>query len=157
MKKVERYQCAHFLAVVFLPVTKNAMRINKLVLIVAFVFLLGCVGQNVETTKEIKFSGGKTGNVTFEKVKESENETVFHVNFQNDEKVIKESTVEKQVEEIWEQMKAQAEKDDIEEALIKYIYLFDFDDEHQKPIYKIILFEATRSEQTKWKIRKVSE
>ena len=104
-----------------------------------------------ENQKELKLPDGKI--VTIETVKESENDTVLHLSYKNEQRVRKESVVNKQVWDIWSQTRSEAEKHEIKEALIKYIYLSGFD---EKPIYKVILFEATKTENGSWTITKVN-
>ncbi len=123
-------------------------------LILAVLIIYGCQGKSSE--QEIKFSDGETGKIELETKQESKNEKVLHVTFTNDKMVVKESTVEKQVEEIWNSVKAKAESQEIDEGLIKYLFIAGLDEEHQKPIYQILLFETTRFENGNWKIRKIN-
>ncbi len=125
-----------------------------LVLVLATFIILGCQGKSSE--QDIRFSDGATGKIELETKQESKNEKVLHVTFTNDKMVVKESTVEKQVEEIWNSVKVKAESQEIDEGLIKYVFLADFDEEHQKPIYQILLFETTKFENGNWKIRKIN-
>ena len=124
---------------------------KKWILIISMLFL-ACSGPVLK--KQITFSDGKAAEIEIEY--EETPERIVHVTFKNDEKVIKEKTVFKQVEEIWKEARTEAEKENVEEGLIKYVYLSDFDEEKKKPIYKIILFEATKTESGTWTIRKVS-
>jgi len=129
---------------------------KKLVLIIVAIVLIAC-GNSETSRKQLKLSDGKAGEMDTEAVKESESEEVLHVTFKIEELIAKESTVDAHIKEIWGSAKSEAEKKNIDEGLIKYVYLVDFDEEHNKPIYKIILYETTKIENGNWKIKQVSE
>lgn len=134
----------------------RSLKIGKIFLAVVFLSLTGCNSLNQATSKTVLFSDGKTGEVTFEIVAESNNDRILTVEFIQDEAAIRESEVYGKVSEIWDTLKVEAENEKIDEGLIKYGFLSDYDERKKRRVYEILLFEAVRAENGRWTIRRVS-
>ncbi len=115
----------------------------------------GCTATNPVTEKTITFSDRTSAEITFEIVSESKEDRVLNVGFIQDEMLNRESEVNARVHEIWNNVKIEAEREEIDEGLIKFVFLSDFDEIKQKPVYGVLLYEAVRTENGRWTIRKV--
>ncbi|MCB1025193.1 MAG: hypothetical protein KDB79_12430 [Acidobacteria bacterium] len=130
---------------------------KRFLVIVIFVFLsLNCSRSNLGIKREIKFADGRKGEVTVEFKRDSAKKEIIDLTITKDEQVIKIAEVEKEVQQIWSQIKDEAENKDIAEGLIKYVYIADIDEKTKKPIYHILFFEAERIENGTWEITRVN-
>ncbi len=125
------------------------------VVISAFLFL-NCSELNSGSKHEIKFADGRKAEVTLDFVKESKEKEILHVTFTKDEQVIKIADADQEVNEIWPQVQSEAEKKEINEALIKYVFIAEFEEASRKPVYQILLYDAERIENGSWKIVRVN-
>lgn len=133
------------------------MNMKRLLILVFSAFLfLNCSEVNSEAKREIKFADGKNGEVSIEFVKESEKKEILQVTYTKDQQVLTIAEADKEVQEIWSQVKSEAEKKDINEALIKYVFIAEFEEATKKPIYQILLFDAERIENGSWTIERVN-
>lgn len=124
--------------------------------LILFIFLVSCEKNNFGNEKEIKLSSGKTLKVLIEKKETSNNEKVFVVEYQNDERVLKEENVEKEVLEIWKKVENEANQTDSTEGIIKASYFIGKDKETNESQYEIFLFNAEKIENGTWQIEKVN-
>ena len=97
----------------------------------------------------------KQSKLILEEKEINKGEKIFVVEYKNNEKHIKEIIVEKEVQEIWEKVKKQSEKLNLDEAVIKYEYLIG-KNKQGEPVYEGILFNAEKIENGTWKITKVN-
>ncbi|MEZ5426753.1 MAG: hypothetical protein R2747_10835 [Pyrinomonadaceae bacterium] len=86
-----------------------------------------------------------------------ENEPVLVVDYKTDEKVVTEKNVETEVSEIWDAVKDEAEKLDIDQGIIRYKYFSEEKIEDGKPVklYAGLIFTAEKIENGTWKIDKI--
>lgn len=133
------------------------MKMKRLLILVFVSFLfLNCAENNLEAKREVKFSGGNKGEVSLDFIKGTNGKEILHVTYTKDKQVIKIADVDKDVEEIWSQVKGEAEKKDVYEGLIKYVYVSEFEEGSNTPIYLILLFETERIENGSWTINRVN-
>ncbi|MEZ5345658.1 MAG: hypothetical protein R2681_08905 [Pyrinomonadaceae bacterium] len=127
-----------------------------LILVLSSFLLIACKGTGNETKRQINFSDGRKETVSIAFVKGSDERVVQHVTYTKDERVIKLADADKEVQEIWSQVENEAEERDIREGLIKYVYAADFDEAANKPLYRILFFEAQKIENGSWVIERVN-
>lgn len=128
----------------------------KFSIFVLIVFLFsGCSGKT-ETKKTITLSSGRAIEVSFEKQDHKDRDPILFVDYINEEKVIKEKTVEDEAQEIWNAVKNEADKSDVKEALIKYTYYTGHETEGGEKEMGSVLFDAEKTESGDWKLRKVN-
>ena len=131
------------------------MKMKVFVLLLSSFFIFtGCTGKNPDIRKQITLSNGKTVEVILEK--QTDPEPILSVDIKADEIVFREDQVEKEVLEIWSQLESEAEKKELDEALIKYRFKTDHISDKGKPIYGGLIFEATKIRAGKWRIKSVS-
>lgn len=129
---------------------------RKIVLLVISIFIFGCSEQNLNNEKFIKLSNGKSIKINLE-IKEIEDQQKgLLIEYKNEEKVIKEQTLENEVSEIWKAVKRDVEKLEVEEGVIKYSYPVGKTKETKETVYDIKLFSVEKIENGTWKIRKVN-
>jgi hypothetical protein len=127
--------------------------IRYFVLVLGFIILGGC--GNFQFQKTIQFKDGHTASVSYEIQTTDAKEKILFVEFRNERPVRKESVVEAEVLEIWSEVRSEAEKQNIEEGLIKYWFLTGNTDEKSKRVYQGLLFTADRRENGSWSIKRV--
>ena len=129
---------------------------RKIVLLVISIFIFGCSKQNLNTEKVIKLSDGKNIKVNLEIKEIEDGQKGLLIEYKNEQKVIKEKTLEDEVLEIWKAVESEAEKSEVEEGVIKYSYRIGKKKDTNEPVYDIKLFSAEKIENGTWKIRKVN-
>ncbi len=129
---------------------------RKIVLLVISIFIFGCSKQNLNNEKVIKLSDGKNIKINLEIKEIEDGQKGLLVEYKNEEKVIKENTLEDEVLEIWKAVESEAEKLEVEEGVIKYSYRIGNKKDTNEPVYEIKLFSAEKIENGTWKIRKVN-
>ena len=127
--------------------------IRYFIFLLTFLFLANCGSFHNQTT--IQLSEGRTAAVFFSSEKTDTGERIFVVEFTNEGLVTKESQAENDVIEIWDGIKAVAEKEQIDEAVIKYRFRTGELDKEGKQVFEGLLFTADRTESGRWAIRKV--
>lgn len=119
----------------------------------AFLFLNSCGSFHYQ--KSIDLGDGRIAEVFFETDKTASGEEILLVEYTNAGFVRKEAQVESDVLKIWEAVQREAEKRNIEEAVIKYRYQTGEVNGEGKKIYEGLLFTADQTETRKWSVRKV--
>lgn len=127
-----------------------------ILLLTLSIFLISCAEKVSDNKKEITFSDGQKVEVNFEEKEVAKDLKVFVIEYQNDNRVLKEETVEKQVLEIWKNLEAEADKTNSEEAVIKAKYFVGNNGKNGEPEYEDFLFNGEKIENGTWKIRKVN-
>ncbi len=127
-----------------------------ILLLTLSIVLISCSKKVSDNKKEITFSNGQKVEVNFEQKEAGKDLKVFVVEYQNESRVLKEETVEKQVLEIWKNLESEADKTDLDEAVIKTKYFIGRDEKSGEPIYEDFLFTGEKIENGTWKIRKVN-
>ena len=126
----------------------------KLTILLLLLFI-GCK-EAIETKKSITLSSGRTIEVNFEKQHHEEREPVLFIDYVNEEKVRKTKTVDEETLEIWKNLKEEAEKFEVKEALIKYSYFTGRTKDSGEKDYGSILYNAEKIESGDWNLRKVN-
>lgn len=129
---------------------------RKFILLVISIFIIGCSKQNLNDQKVIKLSNGKTIRVKLEIVNIEDEKKGLLVEYKNEEKIIKEKTLESEVSEIWKTVEDDADKLEVEEGVVKYSYPVGKKKDANEIVYEIKLFSAEKIENGTWKIRKVN-
>lgn len=130
---------------------------RKICLLVLSIFIFSCVGNEFPMQeKSLELSNGKNTSIFIQTKDISENEKILVIEYQVDEEVIKEETIENDVLKIWKQVETIANEIEIDEAIIKSKYFIGIGEKTKKKIYKDFLFEAEKIENGTWKIRKVN-
>lgn len=124
--------------------------------IILSILMTSCPGNVSVSSKEIKLSGGKIVVVNFEKKETSERQKVFVVEYERNEKILKETTVEKEVLEIWKNLDREIERSEADEGIIRAGYLIGTDEKTGKPEYELFLFNTEKTENGTWQIQKVN-
>ena len=103
--------------------------------------------------KTIRLSDGRKALVFYDFEKTDSGSKVFVAEYTNETGVRKESIVEDDVIAIWAVLKTEAERENIDEAVIKYG--FTSVDLNERKIFEGIIFVADREESGRWSIKKV--
>ena len=118
--------------------------------------MIACTDSDFENRRDMSLSSGEKA-VFYVDVEEIEGQKVLVVDHLSERTALKESVVEREVEEIWAHAKKDADRDGISEALIKYRYPQTRNvGENESTGYRGLLFEAERFEDGSWKLRKVN-
>ncbi len=129
---------------------------GKIILLAISIFIIACSKQTFNNEKNVKLADGKTIKVLMEIKEPEEDKKGLLVEYRNDEKIIKEKTLEDEVLEIWKAVEEDADKLEITEGVVKYSYLVGKTKDTNEPVYEQKLFSAEKIENGTWKIRKVN-
>lgn len=129
---------------------------GKIILLTISILIFGCSNQTFNNEKNVKLADGKTIKVLMEIKEPEEDKKGLLVEYRNDEKIIKEKTLEDEVLEIWKAVEEDADKLEITEGVVKYSYLVGKTKDTNEPVYEQKLFSAEKIENGTWKIRKVN-
>jgi hypothetical protein len=129
---------------------------RKILLLILSVILFSCVENDSPDKKEIKLSDGKIITVNIEEKEVSKTEKILLANFQIDERILKEETVEKHILEIWNILEKDADRRNLMEGIIQAKYFVGNEEDSDKKVYEEFLFETEKIENGTWKIRKVN-
>lgn len=122
--------------------------------VVALYFLILANCANFQSQRTIKFEDGRSATVYFEITESDAGEKIFVVDFENYRTVRRVSEVEKEVVEIWRQVRKEADKADLEEGVIKYSFPTGAKNAEGKPIFEGLIFTADRKENGEWSIKR---
>ncbi len=125
-------------------------------LLILSIFVINCANNNLEIEREFTTKDGKKILVTIEEKEVRKNEKILVAEYQIDERILKEETVETHTLEIWKDMESLADEKELNDGIIKSKYLIGKDEKSNKPVYEEFLFEAEKIENGTWKIRKVN-
>lgn len=126
-----------------------------MLLILSFLFL-SCSPNLAVNEKEIELSEGRTVRVSFEEKQTSAGEKVLVADYRNDERVIREATVDEQVVRVWSGLEEEAGRRGIREGVIRAAYLVGEDERTGEPVYEEFLFSSEKIENGTWQIKKVN-
>ncbi len=126
----------------------------RIVLVFIFSFFAFCSG--IEESKSIALSNGNFEKIFYYFENESEGENKMVVTYRTEESNLRIETVESDVDLIFEAIKLEAEKNDIQEILVNFEHPSGFDKQAGKPVYDVIITEASRGEDGKWSLIKVN-
>ena len=131
---------------------------KKIIILLLSILTLNCALENSQNKKIVNFSSGKTGEVFFEKQTSPENEPILIVDYRTDEQIIREETVETEVLEIWKEVRDEADKLELNEAVIRYKFFGEEKIENGRSVklYTGLLFTAEKRENGSWKIDKLN-
>ncbi len=122
--------------------------------IICLLFFFGCAGKGV--TKEITLSNKSKVKVYFEKIEDGERESILSVDCKTNDIKLREDEVEKEVLEIWNLIKEEAEKLELKEAVIQYNFTAGEKNKDDKLIYHRLIYNASQFENGDWKIKKAN-
>ncbi|MEZ5308242.1 MAG: hypothetical protein R2684_13940 [Pyrinomonadaceae bacterium] len=127
-----------------------------LILFTGFLILTNCGSFQGQKTIELK--SGRNGTISSEFQTTETGDRIFVVDFTSSSPMRKEAEVEKDVLDIWEVARGEAERAETEEALIKYRFKPEapVKDEHgHEEDFVGLLFTADLMENGRWTIKRV--
>ena len=126
-----------------------------LLTIIAAAFL-SCTSCQNQDRYEVTLSSGDTA-VYYLDEEEIDGQKILVLDHLSQKKATSEKIVEREVSEIWESARREAEKREFAEALIKYRYpQSEENEDNAGGNYRGLLFEAEKLENGTWKLSKVN-
>jgi len=122
-------------------------------LILCFLITSNC--GSFQNQRSLRLSSDKLVTVQFEIRFPNPEQRILFVEYLNENQVRKEATIEKEVLEIWEQLRSEAETKGIDEGLIQYSFPDAEDHEHKDEKFLTVLFTADQIENGSWSIKRV--
>ena len=129
---------------------------RKIIALTVSLILISCGVNGSQNVKKIKLAGGDNLDITLEVETTSAAEKVLIAEFRRDKKILKVETVDNEIQEIWKQVEAEADKKEITEGIIRAGYLIGTDEETNEPVYETLLYTTEKIENGTWQIKKVN-
>ncbi len=120
--------------------------------VVCFLILGNCA--NFQSQKTIRFDDGRAATIFFNTRLADSGEKVFVVDFRNERNVTTAAEVERDVIEIWDDVKQEANSSEAAEGVINYSYSTGEKDKEGNKIFAGIIFIADRTESGEWSIKR---
>ncbi len=126
-----------------------------LVLALAMSVLNGCSKGG---PRELNLASGKKVEYVFEQIVDDQKQTGYFIEIKTEEKIVKQETIEQDVQETWNAFQAGADIEDVEEIIIRYQYIVENVDEKGKSedVFGLSVFLAEKIENGSWKIDKIA-
>lgn len=122
----------------------------KIIILSLVLIFSGCITNNSNQT--INLNDGTKIKVKIDVEGSNQSDRLMQVTYRSENKNTTVKNIESTVEQIFEQTKSIAEKDEIEEILINYEYPSGATNSNGEPVYEVIISEASRSENSKWNL-----
>ena len=134
-------------------VKKRLQILTFVVCTASFMNASGC--GSFHDQKKVRLRDGREITVSYGTEIVNTGERIFVVEFRNDSLVRRVRTIENDVYDIWHSISGEAEKEAVEEALIRYSFFTGRQNDQGQGIYESRLFSAERTEAGKWSLRKL--
>jgi hypothetical protein len=127
------------------------------ILFFVIILFFGCSSKTDSQPKEILLKSGKKVEISIERKHLLDQPKSIIVEISTDQKLVKETELEKDVLDIWSEIGKNADEEEIEEAILKYRYLVeDLNEKGElESVFVISIFSAEKIENGKWKIDKI--
>lgn len=129
-----------------------------LLFVVILISLIACDAKMEKDPSNILLETGKTVEVSLERQNTTDRPKTFIADILSDQKIVNEKDLETDVFDIWANLEMIANQEEFEEAIIKYRY--PVDDQNEKgeiqQIFVVSVFSAEKKENGEWKIDKIN-